>query len=173
LEGELNKLGKLDFTTMDLPQTLQHIKFRDLSVPRKNGIGGCHDAVEFEKISHVNENEFIIPVGKTVDEVPEIIISGITNHPTVPGVKIVDYKIPALDGHIKTTGELKSVEPKTIYDPAIWTDVKLEKVLREAMQNAADLNNGMIKPIWDGITVENYLIRGYYRNGKVPTFYFK
>ncbi|PTT29607.1 hypothetical protein DBR28_16400, partial [Chryseobacterium sp. HMWF028] len=45
---------KLDFSSMDLPAAFQHIKIRDVSTPRKNGIGGCHDATEFAKIRQVN-----------------------------------------------------------------------------------------------------------------------
>jgi Bacterial EndoU nuclease len=169
--GVWNKM--IDFSTLNIPATMQHVKFRDFSTLRKNGIGGCHDAIEFAKIRQVSESGFTMPIGKTLDEVPEIIISSIKDHPTVPGVKIVEYKIPILDSQLKTTGELKSVDPKTIYEPVIWTDSKLDKALKEALQNSSNTNSNILKSIWDGLTIEGYPIRGYFRDNKISTFYFK
>lgn len=77
---------------------------------------------------------------------------------------------------MKTTGELKgnASQPfaKTIYDPVIWNDAKLEKALKETLQDSANKSNCTIPREWDGITAEGYTIRGYFENGKVTSFYF-
>ena len=88
------------------------------------------------------------------------------------GVKIVEYKIPTVDAQLRTIG-MKSVENKTIYDPLIWTDGKLENSLKEAIQDALNENGGVLKPTWDGVSKDGFAIRGYYRDGKISTFYFE
>lgn len=166
----------IKWVDLDIYSALQHVKFRDLTVLRKNGIGGCHDALEFEKIRQVREIGFTMPIDKTLDEVPEIIISSLTNHPTVSGVKIVTYKIPTVNAQLKTTG-IKGASAsedfiKSIYDPVIWSDAKLEKALKEALQDAANGNKGIIPTKFKGNSIEGYPIEGYFRNGKIETFYF-
>ncbi|HEY8936432.1 MAG TPA: hypothetical protein VIM65_14475 [Cyclobacteriaceae bacterium] len=86
-----------------------------------------------------------------LNEVPDVIIFNVTKHPKVPGVSVVDYKIPTLDPKLKTTGALVSVDPKTVYDPSIWTDAKLERALKEAIQDAANKSSGVIDREWVGV----------------------
>ncbi len=62
---------------------------------------------------------------------------------------------------------------KTIYDPKIWTDDKLEKALKEAVQDAINNNGGTLPLKFNGNTSKGYEIEGYFRNGKIETFYFK
>jgi hypothetical protein len=178
-ESNFTKLDQLinglDFTPMNIPGAISHVKFRDLSVARSKGIGGCHDASEFAKISQADAATYVIPAGKLPGEVPEVLIVATRNHPTVPGVQIIDYKIPALDKASKTTGGLKNIaDPKTVYDPAIWTDAKLEQALKEAFQDAFNKNDGVI-PLTNptgGLTSEGYKIIFTYRNGNITSFWF-
>ena len=167
----------INFIEFDLPATMKHVKFRDLEVARKNGIGGCHDAVEFSKIRQASETGYIVPIDKTLDEVPEIIISNITNS-TTPGIKIVEYKIPAIDAKLKTTGLLKGDGAKNfkkaIYDPAIWSDDKLEKALKEVLEDAINKNDGKLpdgNPS-EGVTSEGYKIMFTSKNEKITSFWF-
>lgn len=98
-----------------------------------------------------------------MDEVEEIVIFG-TKKSSTPGVEIIEYKIPALDAKLKTTGELKgdSAKPfqKSTYDPKIWTDDKLEQALKEALQDAVNKNKGILNREWNGLTIEGYEVRG-------------
>lgn len=64
------------------------------------------------------------------------------------------------------------MEIKSIYDPAIWPDARLEKALKEAAQDAANLNNGKLLKEWEGSTTEGYKIHGYFENGKITSFFF-
>lgn len=110
----------------------------------------------------------------------EIVILKNIPHPTVPGVRQIEYKIPAIDGTknpLITTGALKGDGAKnftkTIYDPTIWSDVKLEQALKEAIQDVANRNNGNILSEFYGSTKEGYVVHGYYRNGKITSFFFE
>ncbi|PGH40527.1 MAG: hypothetical protein CRN43_02430 [Candidatus Nephrothrix sp. EaCA] len=75
------------------------------------------------------------------------------------------------------TGALKGDKTKpfvkTLYDPAVWSDAKLEKALKEALQDVVNKNNGVIPEKFIGNSTEGYPIEGYYRKGAVDTFYFK
>lgn len=188
-----NTGSSLDFSTMDIPNALQHIKFRDLSNLSKRDIVGLHDAVEFFKLritKAIGNRSFQFPVGKILDEVDEIVILAERNHPTTPGVKIIEYRVPATDGKLTqningvdvnkgyTTGTTKGVNTnedyiKTIYDPSIWSDAKLEKVLKEALQEVANRNDGKIPYKFNGVSLDGYRIEGYFKDGKVSTFYFE
>jgi hypothetical protein len=169
----------LDFGTMDIPGALKHVKFRDFKVGRL--VDGCHDAVEFAKVRQVNaigNTNYQVAIGKTLDEVEEIVIVG-TRNSTTPGVKIIEYKIPALDIRSKTTGFLKgdgSVPfQKTTYNPAIWPDIELEKALKEALQDAANKNNGIL-PLGNpspGFTSEGYKVMFTTSNGNVTSLWFE
>ncbi len=74
-----------------------------------------------------------------------------------------------------TTGGMKGDGSKdyikNIYDPAIWTDTKLEKALKELLDDAFK-NKSLADGQFNGLTSEGYSIQGYIRNGKVETFYF-
>ena len=60
---------------------------------------------------------------------------------------------------------------KNVYDPSVWTDVKLEKALKEALEDAFK-NKTFEDDQFNGLTADGYSIQGYIRNGKVDTFYF-
>lgn len=186
--------SNLDFSTMDIPGALQHVKFRDLSNLSKRDIVGLHDAVEFFKlriIKAIGNRNFQFPVGKTLDEVDEIVILAEANHPTTPGVRIIEYRVPSTDGKLTqnvngvdvskgyTTGATKGLNitqdyVKTIYDPKIWSDTKLEKALKEALQDAFLKEGNFINgKSYVGKSIEGYDIEFWYRDNKVQTFYFK
>lgn len=171
-------------SALDINGAIQHIKFRDLNVPRSSGIGGCHDLTKFfdnniiRQVNAINNPNYQVEVGKNISDVEEIIIISNDPHITIPGVRIVNYKIPALDYQQKTTGALKgrtSIDPftKTVYDPVIWTDVKLNQALKEAVQDALNKSGGILRREWTGVTSEGYNIRGYTQNGRITSFYFE
>ena len=62
---------------------------------------------------------------------------------------------------------------KTVYNPEIWTNDKLEKALKEAVQDAINKNKGILPSKFNGYTSEGYEIEGYFKNGTIDTFYFK
>ena len=154
---------------------MRHVKFRD-GLDRV--INGCHDAKEFAKIRQVNavaNPNYKVAIGKTLDQVEEIIIKGRRNGNT-PGVQIIEYQIPAINREGKTTGELVSkIETKSIYDPNIWPDHELEKALKEALQDHVNKNNGkiLIGNPQQGYTTSKHLIKFTTQIGnKVTSFWF-
>ena len=178
---------------MDLPKAIEHIKYRDLTNLARRDIVGMHDATEFYKLRitrSIGNRNFQFPIGKTLDEVDEIVILTERNHHAIPGVTIVEYRIPLTDGKFTkningidinmgyTTGGTKGINEttdfvKTIYDPSIWTDIKLERALKEAIEDAANKNHKIIPYKFNGVTSEGYHIEGYFKDGKVSTFYFE
>jgi len=146
-----------DLAQLDLEATLDHVEYRDFSTPRKNGIGGAHNQVEFAK----HQAEYT--------EIARVL------HPTVPGVEKVEYKIQALDLKGNPTGQLAArVYEKTVYDPAVWPRPKLKEALQEALLDAYQSNNNVLQsPWWEGATREGHALRGVFRNGKIDTFFFK
>lgn len=153
----------IDFSSYYIPRAINHIKFRDLSNVSKRDIAGCHDITEFNKVRQVDvigNPNYTVKVGEKLDDVEEIIIMSKQNH-SVPGVIKIEYKIPASDGrHViqiggknvnkgYTTGATKGRKAtenyeKTIYDPKIWTDDKLEKALKEAINDVYGRNGNLL-----------------------------
>jgi hypothetical protein len=191
---DLNGVGRLDFSLMDIPKVLNHVKFRDLADLVRRDIVGLHDAIEFNKLritKALGNRNFQFPIAKTLDEVDEIVILAEKTHPSIPGVKVVEYRVPATDGKLTqkvngvdvnkgyTTGATKGVKStedyvKTVYDPTIWTDGKLEKALKESLQDAFNKEGAFINgKSYIGKTTEGYEIEFWYRDNKVQTFYFK
>lgn len=173
----------------NLSKTMNHVKYRDLSIPHRKGIGGCHDLVEWNKLRHkAYTSGYTPPVGKKLTDldVDETIIMSDVAH-SVPGVRRIEYQIPVLDGKLYdnttnraigyTTGSLKKDGPdnfkKTIYDPAVWTDQKLQTALKEAIKGHANKNRGKIHSEFDGFTKDGYKIHVYFRNGEVTSFFFE
>ncbi|GAA4279015.1 EndoU domain-containing protein [Aquimarina mytili] len=182
----------LDFSQMDVPGAIKHVKYRDLSDLARRDIVGCHDINEFNKlrqVNAVNNANYNVAAGKKLDEVEEVIIMAEKSH-SVPGVKAIEYRVPSTDGRLVenvngvnvnkgyTTGNTKGKSStkhfeKTLYDPSVWTDAKLEKAIKEAVQDAANKNGGTVPTKFNGNTTEGYEIEGWFRNGVIETFYFK
>lgn len=186
-------ISELDFSKFDIPEALKHIKFRDLSNSTLREIKGLHDATEFYKLrvaKAIDNLDFNFPIGKTLDEVEDIVILKQSAHSKVPGVTIIEYRVPTTDGKYTvkidgkdvnkgfTTGATKGESSiknyvKTIYDPKIWTDSKLEKALKEALQDCNNKGNMIEDKLTSGITKDGYEIEFIIRDQKVKTFYFK
>ncbi len=189
LKAWLNKWD--DF---DIPGALNHVKFRDLTNLSRRDIVGMHDAVEFAKLratKAIGNTSYQVAIGKTLDEVEEIVILVEKSHDKIPGVKIVEYRVPATNGKLSqringvdvnkgyTTGTTrgeKSIQNyiKTIYDPVIWTDERLVKALREALIDAINKNNGILPTAnpSPGLTSDGYKILFTTNKGKVTSFWF-
>jgi hypothetical protein len=163
---------------------LDHISKVDTSVARKKGIGGCHNLEEWNKLRQASAAD-PIPVGKLITDssVPEVLIISNTAHPSVPGVSIVQYAVPAIDGKVsdptgntigKTTGAIKIIpNPKTLYDPLLWTDEALRNALMEAVVSQMDADNQLLpRNLLEGTTSAGYRIMFTVRNGKISTFWF-
>jgi hypothetical protein len=73
-----------------------------------------------------------------------------------------------------TTGNMSSnTFVKTIYDPDVWTDAKLEKALKEALQDVLTKEHELVNgKSYKGFTSEGYEIEFWYRENKIQTFYF-
>jgi len=146
-----------DLRQLDINATLDHVEYRDFSVPRANGIGGAHNALEWAK----HQADYV-----ETSRLP---------HPTVPGVAQAEYQIHALDRALKPTGVLKAdIYEKTIYDPTIWPRPRLERAFKEALLDARTRNGGALPTgWWEGTTQEGDTITGTHRAGKIGTFFFK
>lgn len=165
---------QLNFADLGILGAISHVGSRDGSVLRKRGIGGCHNYDEWKKLKSM-PIEWSIPTDKlpTDNEIPDVLIISETPHSSIPGVLVIEYHIPSLDQAGLTDGKTKKIHtPKTVYDPAIWTENALIQALKEALQDAANKNSGVIPTQWEGITADNYRMIGFMRGGNVATFYF-
>ncbi len=169
---------------LDLSDAFTHVKIRK-TAPRRKGIVGCHDKTAFfdqdviRSVDASGNPSYTPQIGKTADQVEEIVITSKVPHSQVPGVEVVEYKIPSLSNSNPplTTGQLKPPSNggvKTIYDPAIWTDSKLQKAVDEAILDYAKKNGDLLEgQALIGKTLDGYDIEFFYRNGTVETFYFR
>jgi hypothetical protein len=132
-----------------------HITLEDPTVPRKRGIGGAHNAKQFDKAAAKHKVE-------VVSRKP---------HPDIDGVEIVEYRMPALDKAGNPTGKFKNkVHTKTIYDPKKIPDEKMMKMGQEAATEAQ--SRGELTREWTGTTSEGVPIRGYLdENGNIKSFF--
>jgi hypothetical protein len=166
-----------------IPTVMNHVQLRDLSNLTKREVIGCHDADQWNsEVRKVNfTTTYTVPSGllPTDTRVPEVVILREVMLAT-PGVTFIEYRVPALDRG-RTTGALKGGTPfsKTIYDPAVWTDVKLKKAIKEAFYNAirtgslgTPSSSGSRK--FSGTTMEGYRIEGFFApsTSSITTFYF-
>jgi hypothetical protein len=191
-------LSKVDWDDFDIPYAKSHVKVRQYvnengrRAKRREGILGAHDKVEFAKIKQkdiTNIQGYRVPGNTTLDKLDEIVITKRYDHPQVPGVEIIEYKIPEIDGKGPsimidgdpvaqgfTTGNL--IEPqrpiKTVYDPAVWPDKELEAALKEAIQDVSIAEKGVFinGKRYVGRTKDGYPIEFWYRDNRVATFYF-
>ena len=126
--------------------------------PESNGIGGAHNKTTWD--SHSSD---YVEISRTP-------------HPTTPGVEQVEYKIPELKRDLTPTGNLKSkVYQKTLYDPQVWPRPRLQRALKQALNNSYEANGNKILREWDGTTREGYPIHGYYNpsTNKITSFIFQ
>ena len=105
---------------------------------QKNGVGGAHTIESFNQ---------------AVKDYNLRIVSK-TEHPTVKGIYQIEYEIPLKNKKLEYTGDYKSVEPKTVYDPNIISD---EKILEWGQQAA---NNGLENAIINNRSAFNSTVNG-------------
>lgn len=128
------------------PGIREHIRDRDMTVPRKRGIGGAHNKDVFERALK--------------DEGGEVVSR--TPHPTIPGVEKVEYRLPQLDAAGNPTGRMqKGGRPKTIYDPEIISDNTMMRWGQEAADSAMRKHNGILPHEWRGTSKDGNPIYGY------------
>jgi hypothetical protein len=119
----------------------EHISKIDPTVPRRRGIGGAHNKVEFEK--------------NTVNIVNRV------EHPKMRGVEKVTYQIPSVDGQTgEITGWKAKTMDKTIYDPDIIPTEKYMNLGKEAANDAA--SKGQLGREWTGYTDENGNVTSFF-----------
>ncbi|HAB8811023.1 TPA_asm: transposase [Listeria monocytogenes] len=134
------------------PELEDHIRNTDPNVPRKRGIGGAHNSEEFFK----NDVEIV------------------KQTPTdIPGVSVVEYRIPELDVKGNPTGRYKKmIYKKTIYNPKVISDEEYINRGLEAANNAtSNPDDGSLPREWTGKDNTGKTWRGYYEDGKITSFY--
>ncbi|WP_094605342.1 hypothetical protein SPSIL_002550 [Sporomusa silvacetica DSM 10669] len=148
IAGQGLSKAKLKFTS----KLEEHIIKTDTSVPRSRGVGGAHNLAEFSQ-NDVN-------------------IVNTINHPTIDGIKTIEYKIPALDGK---TGEVigwkSQVYKKTVYDPNIISDQQFIQWGKEAAGEAASAGR-LIGREWSGTASNGLKFRGYLNDAEEITSFF-
>ena len=134
------------------PELEAHIKNRDMTVPRRRGIGGAHNSREFFK------NDV-----KITSE----------SQSKIPGVKTVEYRMPTLNKDGTPTGEYGTrVFRKTIYDPDIISDeVYIRRGLEAANDALKNADDGIMPREWWGIDSEGITWHGYFENGEITSFF--
>lgn len=106
------------------------------------GIKGGHNLENFE--------QFILDnFGNQVKDINQAVTK--TSHPDISGIYEVKYKLPVYDGLSKEnggkgnfTGQWKEYKnPKTVYDPKVFSDEQILKLGREAMEEG--IQNGRVR----------------------------
>lgn len=123
----------------------------DTHIPRRRGIGGAHNKVEFEK--------------NTVNIVNKV------EHPTMKGVEKVTYQIPSVDAQTGQITDWKAKTfDKTIYAPDIISTDKYMSLGKEAANDA--VSKGKLGREWTGYYSEGNVWRGYTdKNSNVTSFF--
>ncbi|SFJ92601.1 MULTISPECIES: CdiA family toxin C-terminal domain-containing protein [unclassified Bacillus (in: firmicutes)] len=130
------------------------------------GIKGGHNLENFE--------QFILDnFGNQVKDINQAVTK--TSHPDISGIYEVKYKLPVYDGLSKEnggkgnfTGQWKEYKnPKTVYDPKVFSDEQILKLGREAMEEGIS-NNRIIQ---GGDRSPSDMVEGYVNvNGKQLKF---
>lgn len=103
------------------------------------GIKGGHNLENLEKYILDNFGDQVKNINQAVTKTP---------HPDIPGIYEVKYKLPVYDGLSTAnggkgnfTGQWKEYKnPKTVYDPKVFSDEQILKLGREAMEEGIRSN---------------------------------
>ncbi len=132
-----------------------HIKKRDLNVPRRRGIGGAHDKAEFEQ-------ELIKERGAILNRTPHQKLAGVEKR--ISNTCLGPMRKP-------NRRREKQTIPKKVYDSRVLTDADMLRMGQEAADSAMSANDGVLPRQWVGKTSEGVTIRGYSDNGVVSSFF--
>lgn len=169
-----------------VPTTIRnHFQRRDVH-PTDRDIKGCHDQTVWYDNSVVRQQPIGTPIPSNLPlthaSVPDILIVSDLPHPTIPGLRVIEYKVPAVNGARMTTGAIKNqLFKKTVYDPSIWTETKLTELGNDALIDAYRAGNILPSTapstsvkFW-GMTRNGYEVEGYFDiiTKEVKTFFFK
>lgn len=132
-----------------------HIENGESTTSRRRGVRGAHVKDTFMQ--------------------NDILIVSSTPHPQIPGVEIIEYRMPKRD---KTgapiPGEYQAGDPKTkaVYDPNVFsTDEYIRRGI-EAANNAAKMfPDGVLPREWSGYDNQGVEWHGYYQDGHITSFY--
>ncbi|WP_431809358.1 hypothetical protein [Brevibacillus agri] len=131
------------------------------------GIKGGHNLENFEKYILDNFGDQVKNINQAVTKTP---------HPDIPGIYEIKYKLPVYDGLSTAnggkgnfTGQWKEYKnPKTVYDPKVFSDEQILKLGREAIEEGIRSNRIRIDPRPNAVSDE---IVGYVEvNGKKLQF---
>ncbi|MBA3469139.1 MAG: EndoU domain-containing protein, partial [Herpetosiphonaceae bacterium] len=117
------------------------------------GISGAHNKVEWD------------------NHAAQYYVRKTTPHPTRPGITHVEYSLTELDFAQKPTGKINNpVFPKTIYDPAIYSDAEIYQWGLEAAAEAYSRN--AFDYTWKGTASNGMEFKGYRNDQNAITSFF-
>ena len=122
-------------------------------VNRERGVVGGHNINAFKDPSN------LYPMGRVhiVSETPS----------NVNGVSVIEYRLHALDaqGNISPNLLSKTYNPKTVFDPNVWSPAQMKELGYKGFMKAID--NGTFNPsgrTFNG-SVDGVTVRGHYLEG--------
>ncbi|WP_435366883.1 CdiA family toxin C-terminal domain-containing protein [Enterococcus faecalis] len=87
-------------------------------------------------------------------------------------MSVLEYQIPELDAKGLPTGNYKkTIFKKSIYDPSIISDDEYIRRGLEAANDAIKNNNGSMPRDWVGKDSSGKAWRGFFKDGKIDTFF--
>ncbi|AZK49063.1 hypothetical protein EIM92_15115 [Paenibacillus lentus] len=135
----------------------RHLIATNDPISGRRGVNGTHNSDEFHNA--------LKSTGKDIENM--ISPEDITYDVDFPGLATIKYKIPKSDGKGTYFDEYKYIgNPKTVYDPRIYSDQQIYQWGLEAMKNGY-LNGYLIC----GEASNGMKFVGYFRNGEITNFH--
>ncbi|WP_312507674.1 CdiA family toxin C-terminal domain-containing protein, partial [Lysinibacillus sp.] len=146
-----------------------HERFRESHIIKgdgikKNGVSGAH-----------NINHFYDTLKKTGVNIDELIVGEPLKHPQLPGLYEINYRVPSMkygpEGNLVPSGQFRNIkDPKTVYDPRIYSDDQIIQFGKEAMQEAIDSNRIVGRQVV-GYAPNGMRFTGFIDDGKITNFF--
>ncbi len=131
---------------------------------KKNGVSGAH-----------NINHFYDTLKKTGVNIDDLIVGEPLKHPQLPGLYEINYRVPSMkygpEGNLVPSGQFRNIkDPKTVYDPSIYSDEQIIQFGKKAMQEAIDSNRIVGRQVV-GYAPNGMRFTGFIDDGKITNFF--
>ncbi|HZG18194.1 MAG TPA: polymorphic toxin-type HINT domain-containing protein [Candidatus Bathyarchaeia archaeon] len=131
---------------------------------KRTGVSGAHN------MNHFNET-----LQKTGANIDDLIIGEPIQHPNFPGLYEIKYRVPAMTygpgGKLVPTGQFREIkDPKTVYDPKVYSDEQIIQWGKEAMQEGLE-SNRVTGRVIVGYAPNGMRFTGYVDDGQITNFF--